>query len=150
MARPMLEMAVKPRTAYPVAYTPFKDKAVASTRKQRDVKNKDKRQSSLVQKQRRQGQNIILPLTITHVPHQMPDPVPRMQRERNGQRKLDRRLQPSRHPSDKLDQVSAVDGGEDGVEEESQGAGVEEAGEGGPGDSVEGGEDPGELSRQRI
>lgn len=79
----------------------------------------------------------------------MPDPVPRMQRERDGQRKLDRRLQPSRHPRDELDQVSAVDGGEDGVEEESQGAGVEEAGEGGPGDSVEGGEDPGELSRQR-
>lgn len=79
----------------------------------------------------------------------MPDPVPRMQRERNGQRKLDRCLQPPRHPRDKFDQVSAVDGGEDGVEEERQGAGIQEAGEGRPGDSVERGEDPGELSSRR-
>ena len=72
-----------------------------------------------------------------------------MQRKRDGQGKLDARLQPRRHALDEFDQVGAIDGGEDGVEEKGHGSRVEQAGEGRPGDSVEGGEDPGELSRQR-
>lgn len=73
-----------------------------------------------------------------------------MQRKRDGQGKLDARLQPRRHALDEFDQVGAIDGGEDGVEEKGHGSRVQEAGEGRPGDPVQGGEHPGQLRDERA
>jgi hypothetical protein len=50
--------------------------------------------------------------------------------------------------SDELDQVSAVNGGEDGVEEEPHSSGIQQSRKRYSGDSVQRGEDPSELREQ--
>jgi hypothetical protein len=59
MARPMLEMAVNPRTAYPVAYTPFKDKAKRQRCKRRRSENR--RQFSQMSREIKESRAFYLP-----------------------------------------------------------------------------------------